>query len=239
MILAVCVLPLVSLAGPTFFPMVGLLAENTHSMSLMNFDNNINDAYNNTITNNGITFNNTIYKFGYSAYFDGTTNATSDLIPNFGSNNFTVECWLYISAVSVPWSGIISQWKQNNFSTSSFAIIFGNDGQTINALVGLPDDTTINIQAPSTLTIGNWHHFAFVRNGSTLTLYQNGNSIGSAAISGAISTSTYPLYIGGYQLQGSTGTSFLPSNLYVDDLRISRVARYSANFTPPASALHK
>ena len=74
---------------------------------------------------------------------------------------------------------------------------------------------------------------ALVRNSTSLTLYQNGISVGSATNSTNFSNTSIT-GIGG-NASGSTG---YPINGYIDDLRITKgYARYTSNFTPPTSAL--
>ena len=90
--------------------------------------------------------------------------------------------------------------------------------------------------ATTSLSLNTWHHIAMVRNGSTFTLYVNGTSAGTLTSSGNIwSTLSRNLYLFG-KWQTSGGANGL--NGYVDDYRITKgYARYTANFTPPSSAL--
>jgi hypothetical protein len=95
------------------------------------------------------------------------------------------------------------------------------DGSTnVDASLGTPSIST-----------GAWNHFAFVRNGSVITLYVNGVSTGTTATAytlAALSTSYY------FKIGGDTTNFF---NGYMDDFRITKgVARYTTTFTPPTSA---
>jgi hypothetical protein len=76
-----------------------------------------------------------------------------------------------------------------------------------------------------------------VSNGTTIVVYRNGVSVGTLATSsniaaaGAIGAVTQDFRIGARQV-----TNLLPLNGYIDDLRITKgIARYTANFTPPAA----
>jgi len=70
-----------------------------------------------------------------------------------------------------------------------------------------------------------------VRSGSTITGYIDGTSFGSGSLSGTLSTDTAALLIGGDV--ASVGQNF---DGFIDEIRISNVARYTSNFTPPAAA---
>ena len=84
------------------------------------------------------------------------------------------------------------------------------------------------INATSALTIasGVWSHVAFVKNGQSYTLYLNGISTYSVSTSNIINTGTSPLLI------GCGAGALYPFNGYMDNLRITNSALYTANFTP-------
>ena len=77
-----------------------------------------------------------------------------------------------------------------------------------------------------------WHHLAFVREGSTLSCYIDGISRGSTSNSTNLTTlaggsTGGPFHIGGYSGGGNL-------DAYIDEVRISKVARYTTNFDPPS-----
>jgi hypothetical protein len=80
------------------------------------------------------------------------------------------------------------------------------------------------------LSSSAWNHLAFVFNGTTKTIYLNGTSVASAAHSLNI-TNTSILTIGGF----FTDSRFNYDG-YIDEIRVSKVARYTTTFTPSASA---
>jgi hypothetical protein len=76
-----------------------------------------------------------------------------------------------------------------------------------------------------------------VSDGTTITVYRNGISVGSVAASdnlngrGAITSVTQDFRIGARRVANE-----LPLNGYIDDLRVTQsIARYTANFTPPTA----
>jgi hypothetical protein len=93
-------------------------------------------------------------------------------------------------------------------------------------------DTDVNVTSSATISDGNWHHLAFVRNGSTVTMYVDGTSVGSDTITSA-QNYTGLLHIGKLIVSGSPTQYF---NGWIDEIRLSTVARYTANFTPKTSA---
>jgi hypothetical protein len=179
----------------------------------------------------------TQYKYGTgSMYFDGTGDfLQAPNNPNFqmGSGSFTIEMWLYTP--SLP---------------SAYKRVFGITAPTISAAT----DESVNLEITNTNKMGatcvvgstyysvtdttdiptnTWTHWAFVRNGSTLTLYRDGTSVSSTSISGTSNWSTtFNVYVGRW-----VSSSARDYNGYIDDLRITKgVARYTANFTAPTAA---
>jgi Concanavalin A-like lectin/glucanases superfamily len=82
----------------------------------------------------------------------------------------------------------------------------------------------------SGLVAGTWAHVALTRSGTTVTLWVNGVSIGTATSSLAWGPTADPLYVGGY-----AGISSISLKGFIDEFRISKIARYTAPFTPPSA----
>ena len=79
-----------------------------------------------------------------------------------------------------------------------------------------------------------WMHVAGVYDGSELRLYANGTLVASEAFSGPISDSRNEDIVINRHVWASGSSARLTGQL--DELRISNVARYDADFTPPALA---
>lgn len=78
-----------------------------------------------------------------------------------------------------------------------------------------------------------WYHVAIVGSGgtgATVTIYINGVSQGTIT-DPDMNNDASALRIGGYTAAGIYGI-----NGWMDEIRISNIARWTANFTPPASA---
>jgi hypothetical protein len=150
--------------------------------------------------------------------------------PNFafGTGNFTLEFWINFSNIS-SFQTIYSY----GYTTSGDLLIQTGNG---NGRMIVYVNGSAVITESGTASTGTWIHYALVRNGTTLTLYRDGTSSGSATNSTDINTTEIigiganPLGYGG----GSPGDA--PFNGYIDDLRITKgYARYTANFTPQRS----
>ena len=159
-----------------------------------------------------------VFKYGTGSIAVSTgnylTEATSPLF-SFGSGNFTVEGWFYVTSGS-SW-GIFE--KLNEFA------LYGDTNRWVLKINNVSNVFVIGW----TPTASTWYHFACVRNGATTTMYINGTSIGSGTSVDATAGSGI-ITVGYTQYQGAL-------NGYIDDFRVTRgIARYTANFTAPTAA---
>jgi len=174
---------------------------------------------------------------GSSAVFDGTGDylqiaASSDY--NFGTaiQTWTIEGWLRLSTLPNAFRGIIS--SQNGAVSSGG----GNDGWGVyidnnNRLTYISNavGSTFN-STTGAFTTNTWTHWAVVRNGSSLKMFVNGTETFTASNYTNKADTNSPLLIGrAYNISsGYNGVLDLNGNL--DEIRISNIARYTANFTP-------
>lgn len=183
---------------------------------------------------------------GYSASFVTAgylqLAASSDWF--FGTDAFTIECWVYIAGNSATdGSGYRNAQLWTNMSTSygGFGLQIMGSGSTTGTGVGWEDKyggSNIGASWNTTVSQGAWHHVAVCREagGSNLYLCLDG-AVQTSAITGGGSRSlgspSYAAQIGG-QPGVTNWNRYL--NGYIDDFRITRsVARYTANYTPPAA----
>jgi hypothetical protein len=146
----------------------------------------------------------------------------------FGTASFTVELWLYyIPAETVASYGCFfdngSQGVFLSFGTSKNNLLFY--GTANNDTTGFPHGMAGN----------TWNHLAFVRNGTTMTIYVNGSSIGSwSGITGSSSPGSATAFVGTYSLAPVS----YPCGGYIANMRVvNGVAVYTGNFTPPIAPL--
>jgi len=79
----------------------------------------------------------------------------------------------------------------------------------------------------SALSNNTWYHIAVVKYGTSYKLYLDGTADITTTSSSNVSTGTNPWTLGAFY-DGS-----LAAKGYIDDFRISKFARYTANFSPP------
>jgi hypothetical protein len=166
-------------------------------------------------------------KYGSSSmFFDGTGDYLT--VPNslnlqFGTGDFTVECWIYPTAVGAAQRGIMS--KGTNTTGWELRI----DGAVSGGLdISYASTAVTNA---TVVTLNTWHHVAFTRSGTAVKVFLDGAVVGSATTATDFSQ-TDVLKIGDSRA-GSQAFSG-----YIDELRITKgVARYTAAFTPQAIAM--
>ena len=163
---------------------------------------------------------------GSSAYLDGTGDYLS--IPasqdwNFGTGNFTIDFWFLLpSFVSGTYpmfeSTALTFYFGLGFDYGSTYIYANLNGTELGGNV-----TYYNINT--------WHHFALVRNGTSLKIYFDGGYKTGNTISAGTSfdLSGNAVNIGKYSSTYVNG--------YIDEFRISKgIERWTSNFTPESSA---
>jgi len=158
-----------------------------------------------------------------SMKYDGTGDwltAIDSTQLQLGTGDFTIEGWVYLSAISVAY-GIISKGT----ATTGWSV-------NVTALNKLQFSYTASVLTGATsLATGTWYYFAVVRSGSAtgnLKIYLNGSV--DATSGGAVTDNfnqTSILYVGADRI----GTSAL--NGYLQDVRITKVAR---TITTPTAA---
>jgi hypothetical protein len=170
---------------------------------------------------------------GASLLFDGAGDFVTypSLIDYSGSQtNFTIEVWLRPNE-SGRIQNICSKRTTLSVATEfSFVKTLANQIQIV--AWSAANAVTISIVGTTTLAVGTWYHAAFSKAGTTWRLFLNGALEGTAVESaGAVGTNAILFYIG--REEGSTLRDW---NGWMDEMRITAAARYTAAFTPPASA---
>ena len=173
-----------------------------------------------------------------SVEFDGTGDYltapnSSDL--RLGSSDFTIEGWATISKIDSNYS--LFSLFENATARRSYqlevrtngAVRFewwydGSTGNTITTGTGL-------------IPVNQWNHYAVVRNGSTLSLYINGISVGNSSVgtNSFYENTADPFVVGGLLQSASITQSWqgFISNLHI----IKGTALYTSNFIPPTRKL--
>jgi hypothetical protein len=231
-----CVYP----SGTTFTPSTSPLTAITNTSLLLNFTNAgiIDNAMINDLETVGNAQISTVQsKFGGSSIsFDGTgdylvsNSAITDLYA-FGSGNFTIEFWLYLSVA--PGAGgymNIIDFRPQSTSGAYPSIYLDGSNATLKYYTNSADRII-----GSNLATATWYHIALCRSGTSTRLFLNGTQTGSTYSDSTVYLNAVKRpFIGLNSWDVSTGAF----NGYLDDLRITKgVARYTNNFTPPDTQL--
>jgi hypothetical protein len=169
-------------------------------------------------------------KFGGSSLlFDGTGDSlvTRNILPTqLQTGDFTIECWAYFNSVS---SGTILD--KRNGTTRGILIYFPSSGN-LNLAAGDSNASAFEITfTKSGITTSTWYHIAFVRSGSNFYAFVDGAQISASQSSSmTIDDAAANFYIGAF----NDGSEAL--NGYIQDFRITKIARYVQPFTPPTQA---
>jgi hypothetical protein len=187
------------------------------------------------ITPVGIPVNTIANPFGTDIYGSMLFNGSQYLSYSpgssltFGSSNFTVEMWIY-PTVTIPSTAYLFDTRVGGGGSWCFGWGLGSFGASLqwyNGGVIVTDPSAASTYLPNT-----WYHVAYVKNGSTGTLYRNGVAVVSATDSSTYTTAstTSTIGISSGISQGFTG--------YIANLRIVKgTAVYTAAFTPPTAPL--
>jgi len=167
-------------------------------------------------------------KFGGSSlYLDGNWSTTNAML-NVGdsssfpitSGNWTIECWIRLPATNL--TGLILDFRGN---ANNFVLYHANTDLIFFAF------GSARITASATLSANTWHHVAVSKSGSSTKMFKDGTQVGSTYTDNNT-----------YTASGlGIGTSFLSSGGssnyegWIDEVRISDTARYTANFTAPTA----
>lgn len=169
---------------------------------------------------------------GGSGYFDGNgdyLSIPSNTVFQFGTGDFTIECWFYDTGTSDTYPGLIS--SANGWQTGSTALRFNNTGYT--ARFGFYNNPTGDPIFASTNTFASyqWCHVAVARSGTSLKMFVNGVQEASATVSASISLDTTTGVLIGSGFDGSSKIKGYVSNVRV----VKGTAVYTSAFTPPTA----
>jgi hypothetical protein len=164
---------------------------------------------------------------GGSVYFDGTgdyltVNDTN--ITNFGTNDFTIETWIYrndsarLRLVDTRPTNLNGAYVTLGIHADGGVELYSDGNNLMGGNVG-------------TINVGQWHHVAWVRNSGTINIYIDGISVGSVSNSTNFISSNFAIGL------NSWGGEW-PGSFKISDFNITKdFARYTANFTPPTAPL--
>ena len=191
-----------------------------------------------TITPTAVTTNTSIKKLGTaSAEYNltGWLEPQSSSAFKLGDTNasWTIEFWINLD--TIPTHYIVMDHRANTQNNGGFSFFtnVGTGGVGFDSSNG----TTWagNLQDPVANTVDIWYHYAIVQvGGSTIKMYRNGTEVDSSTTLMSDASGTYiNWFIGkGYNNGGSHSNNYGIDG-FLDEVRVSNVARWTSNFTPP------
>jgi hypothetical protein len=179
--------------------------------------------------NGNAVLDTSLKKFGTASLSvdgDGYVSIASQNDFGFGTDNFTVEFWVYLNSVAA-----VDQYLVDFRAGSAGDVapaIYTNNGD-----IFYYTDSANRITGSSALTVSTWHHIALTKSGTDTKLFVDGSQVGSTYTDNNNYGSAKPLFIAG---------DYAGANLtdgYFDDFRVlNGTAAYTAGFTAPITTLY-
>lgn len=180
----------------------------------------------------GGEIDNTQKKFGVSSWYndsegDGLKFRIGKFLQPIGTGDYTFEGWVY----------------HNTNSSSNQPHIYGMSGNTGTALIQIIYDQSSNqvkvysegsisqgslIITGGSLSANTWTHIAVTRNSSDVKLFIDGTQSGSTVTGNTVNFANHNSNF----MLGVSGDGDKTFMGYLDEMRVSKIARYTADFTP-------
>ena len=178
-----------------------------------------------SITNNGVTISAAQSKFGgKSLYFDGSSYLEAALAVE---GDVTIDCWVYFTEHGSQWCTPF-----NLAAGSNRGIYMHIMSTSIKLGASITGNDNADVEISEVLPFGAWHHIAIVRSGTNVYLFINGTKKGTMANS----LTTNDKIVLGHLSSAASGTKYKG---YMDELRVSKTARWTTDFTPPTEPYAK
>jgi hypothetical protein len=191
-----------------------------------------------TITAQGSASLGATAKFGATALYSGAaTNSSVSVTPvtdfNFGTGDFTLECWAYTASINATYTRLI--WITHTNGVVAINTVDGGAGNAYAVTSNNVAWSGVYDNRPTAKSVynGAWHHFAYCRlagvsrffvDGVAQTMFSNlgGTNNGTAWADTTNITGVTSVLIGGDGTYNYNG--------YIDEVRITKAARYTSNF---------
>jgi hypothetical protein len=178
-----------------------------------------------TITVGGNTKISTVQsKFGgSSALFDGSGDfLTVTTSPDLGTlNDFTIEFWIYRNNTNE----MIPVDTRNSTNTTKMVTAVNTS-----SLFRYINGGAERIISNSTVPANQWVHLAIARSSNLTKMFVNGTEQ-----TGTYTDSTPYTLLSTFRI-GANFVGNFSINGYLDEIRVSKIARYTSNFTPSTTA---
>lgn len=164
-----------------------------------------------------------------SLLLDGSGDEVSFTGPVFGTNNYTIDFWIYPLSSSHNNAAIISNRAG---SGNDCLVIYFKSGYSNRVAMDTPY-SNIHLGSSSTeLSINTWHHVAFTYDGTSNRQFIDGTLVDTTSTSFDLNrVETWRI--------GQDGSGNKPNDLngHIDELRmVNGVCKWTSSFTPETSA---
>lgn len=183
--------------------------------------------YNVPLTNSGVTVSTAQSKFGGSSlYFNGGSKIRmnmSDLQLDF-NDNWTLEWWDRPDTGNSTGSATFRMPYNGDYGFCAYAL----SGDNVRVFAGNNDWTLIPVTIIGTYKGQVWTHRALCKQGNVVYCFENGSLTAEIPINQEFINAEF-MYIGIRSVSSSSG-GYIG---YLDEIRVSNIARWTENFTPP------
>ncbi len=167
--------------------------------------------------------------------FDGSGDSLS--IPdnadyNFGSGDFTIECWAKVNSINNYNDAFVAQWV-----SGQYCFYFGTFQQDFRLFWSTDGSGESNLSSGYDIQTGGWHHYAASRSGDSLRLFVDGVQKGSTQdMSGVTLHNSTTTVVLGNNADVGDGSRHLDGSL--SNVRIIKgTGLYTSDFSPLMSDL--
>jgi hypothetical protein len=160
----------------------------------------------------------------------GALRASDDTDMEFGSGNYTIECWFNPGADTSPNITFFYDRLGGIETSALWCRIDVADGNKLSMLTDGSGEEHNTQGSALTWTANTWYHICFQRSGNVFNTFRDGVVQGNRTLSQTLNSTSNPKYL---MSRETTSTD----SVYIQDYRIYKgIAKYStAGFTPPLS----
>ena len=206
----------------------GPFSDDSDTLLLLHLENNVTDdnstartAYDQS-TQGSFAFSSSVVKFGsYSLGGGGIPGGWQDNVnpstwADFDTADFTIEFWARFDA-----SANTDQLQVGAAATGDWQVFIGFDsGFTAFGRTNIAWD----VSTTTSYSADTWYHFAFVRQGANLWIWRDGSQLARTTNNAAKD------FAMSYFRANFGGNAAASDYVYVDEFRISDIARYTVPF---------
>jgi hypothetical protein len=166
-------------------------------------------------------------------------SAAAPALPGYNPPaDFTIEGWVYPTAIGPDYSTIAAHWDTRANGTGSIVLYYDPTG---NVALGISTTGTdeVDVTGTTPLVANKWAHVAgtFSAATQTMSIFKDGvlAATRSVAFNHAFATSGVPFSVGSLAISAaSTAVGRTPQTAvgFIDEARYSNVVRYTGAFTP-------